>query len=267
MMRAIAMAMLVLGGCATTWIGTQVTGTQRAWEEGVRETSVPLPGVQERINVRLPLGIVYEAQWVGTNRVFALTCSTDQRAKDIVYRSAFRYGKRWRIMSGIMALTEGALAAVFLRSRDEKPEYWLYGGFLAADALVTTALFWIPRKEIYAKAERPVVTHVRSDCPDGMMLSIGADRFPVDAAGRIGEVAEAALDAWMSEPMGPLQLEVAGQVQRFEIGNGEMCVWNREHHPELPPCYSGVALRSVLLSFEVPVGALSTVAARDAQPM
>ncbi|MBA3462482.1 MAG: hypothetical protein H0T46_21145 [Deltaproteobacteria bacterium] len=260
-------ATLLLGGCATTWIATQATGTQRAWEEGVRETSVPLPGVHERIAIKLPLGIVYEPHALGVVKPFELQCTTDQRAKDVVYRSAFRYGKRWKIMSGIMALTEGALAAVFLRSRDEKPEYWLYGGFLAADALVTTALFWIPRKEIYAKEERPVLTHVRSDCPDGMMLSIGADRFPVDAAGRIGEVAEAALDAWMSEPMGPLQLEVAGQVQRFEIGEGEMCVWRREHHRELPPCYSGVALRSVLLSFEVPVGALSTVAARDVQPM
>ena len=267
MIRAIVMLALALGGCATTWIGTQMTGTQRAWEEGVRETSVPLPGVRERISVKLPLGIVYEAQALGLVQPFELSCSTDQRAMDVVYRSGFRYGKRWKIMSGIMALTEGALAAAFLHSRNEKPEYWLYGGFLAADALVTTALFFIPRKEIYAKEERPVLTHVRSDCPEGMMLSIGEDRFPVDAAGRIGEVAEAALDAWMSEPMGPLQLEVAGQVQRFEIGEGELCMWKREHHRELPPCYSGVALRSVLLSFEVPVGALSTVAARDAQPL
>jgi hypothetical protein len=267
MMRALAMTLLLLGGCATTWIGTQVTGTQRAWEEGAREATVPLPGVQERINVKLPLGLIYEAKVLGMIKPLELGCSVHQRANDVVYRSAFRYGKRWKIMTGIMALTEGALAAAFLMSRDEKPEYWLYGGFLAADALVTAALFFIPRKEIYAKEERSVVTPVRSDCPEGLLLSIGADRFPVDAAGRIGEIAEAALDAWMSEPMGPLQLEVAGQVQRFEIGAGERCVWNREHHPELPPCYSGVALRSVLLSFEVPVGALSTVAARDAQPM
>jgi hypothetical protein len=147
----------------------------------------------------------------------------------------------------------------------EKPENYLGVGYFGLDAVVTTALFFFPRKEIYRKEDRAVVTPVRSDCPAGTMLSIGAERFPVDAAGRIGEIAEAALDAWMGEPMGPLQLEVAGQVGRVEIGPSETCVWQRTHHGT--QCYSGIALTNVLTSFEVPVGQLSTVAARDAQPM
>jgi hypothetical protein len=247
----------LLTGCATTWITTQATGTQGAWDEHVREVSVPLPGVQERINVTFP---------VASPGTFALTCTTFQRAKDVVHHSAYRYGRRWKIMSGLMALAEGALGAAYLYARDEKPEHWLYGGFLATDAVVTAALFFIPRKEIYNTREKPVYTEVRSDCPDGTMLSIGMERYPVDAAGRIGEVAEAALDAWMKEPMGPLQLEVAGWVQRVELGDPERCLWRRTHGADV--CYAGLALRSVLISVEVPVGALSTVAAApDAQPM
>lgn len=247
----------LLSGCATSWITTQATGSQRILDESAREVSVPLPGVTERINVTFP---------VAANGSFQLSCSTFQRANDVVYHSAFRYGKKWKITAGVMALLEGALATAFLAGRDEKPEYWAYGGFFAADAVVTAALFFIPRKEVYATREVPVLTPVRSDCPDGTVLSIGMERYPVDAAGRIGELAEAALDAWMKEPMGPLQLEVAGQVRRLEINAPEQCLWRRTH--ALDTCYAGLGLPTVLSSFEVPVGALSTVsAARDAQPM
>jgi len=259
-MRATTASLVIaalLSGCATTWIGTQATGTQGAWDENVREVSVPMPGVQERINVMFP---------VTTTGTFELRCTTFQRAKDVVHHSAYRYGRRWKIMTGVMALLEGALGAAYLYARDEKPEHWLYGGFLAADAAVTAALFFIPRKDIYDTREKPVLTEVRADCPDGTVLSIGMERYPVDAAGRIGEVAEAALDAWMAEPMGPLQLEVAGQVRRVELGAPEQCLWRRARGGGV--CYAGLALHTVLVSFEVPVGALSTIAsARDAQPM
>jgi hypothetical protein len=133
---------------------------------------------------------------------------------------------------------------------------------MAADALLTTGLFFIPRKEIYRHDERPSVTPVRGDCPDGTTLVIGAERFPVDAAGKIGEVGDAALDAWMSAPTGPLLLEIAGQTRTFDVGYGEQCVWQRDHHRDQPAtCTAGVALRSLLVSIEVPVGTLSTVAA------
>jgi hypothetical protein len=277
-MRAlIAAAALAASGCATTWIATQGAGVARVWDEGVNEATVPLPGVDERLNVTLPLAIEYTATATpapgapaSVAEPFALTCSTDQRARDVVYHSAFRYGKRWKTMSGVMALVEGALATAFLLSRDQKPEYVVYGGFFGIDAAITAALFFIPRKEIYRTEEQPSVTHVRSDCPEGMVLAIGADQFPVDAAGRIGEVGEVALDAWMSEPTGPLQLSVAGQVRRLEIGPGEQCMWRRDHHRDQPSnCYVGVALRSILTSIEVAPGTLTGIAAlrdaRDAQ--
>ena len=256
-MKAIVLAAL-LSGCATSWITVQATGSQHLLDESAREVSVPLPGVQERINLTFPV--------TGTGGAFQLRCDTFQRAKDVVYHSAFRYGRKWKIMTGVMGVLEGALGALLLRDRDEKPEFWLYGGFLAADAVVTAALFFAPRKDVFSTAERPILTSVRQDCPDGTMLSIGAERYPVDAAGHIGEVAEAALDAWMKEPMGPLQLEVAGQVQRVEINAPEQCLWRRTHGGDA--CYQGLGLPTVLTSFEVPVGALSNIAAaRDAQPM
>jgi hypothetical protein len=260
-----------LSGCATAWIATQALGTQRTLDEGVREVSVPAPGVQERLAVSLPLVTEY-AQPAGTTAQapttpstplpFALTCRTEQRAKDVVYHSAFRYGKRWKWTSGIMALVEGGLAALMISAASsEKPGYALGGVFFAADALVTTGLFFIPRKEIYRHDERTAVTPVRSDCPEGMTLAIGGVPFPVDAAGRLGEVGDAALDAWMSAPNGPLLLEVAGQRRAFEVGQGEQCVWLRDHHRDQPAsCYAGVALRSVMAAIDVPAGTLSALA-------
>ena len=281
MMRALTAAIaLAASGCATTWIATQAAGAARVWDEGVNEATVPLPGVDERLNITLPLAIEYTSPATPPTpgalapapvaEPFALACSTDQRARDLVYHSAFRYGNRWKTMSGIMALAEGALATAFLLSRDQKPEYIVYGGFFGIDAAITAALFFIPRKEIYRTDEKPSVTHVRSDCPDGMTLAIGADQFPIDAAGRIGEVGEAALDAWMTEPTGPLQLTVAGQVRTLDVGPGEQCMWRRDHHRDQPSnCYAGVALRSILTSIEVAPGTLTGIAAlrdaRDAQ--
>ncbi len=258
-----------LSGCATSWIITQSYGSAKTLDEGVREVSVPAPGVQERFAVSLPLVIEYAPPVQGSTvqgaaLPFALSCRTEQRAKDVVYHSAFRYGKRWKWASGIMALVEGGLAAVMITYQGKNEVAYQLGGLvLAADALVTTGLFFIPRKEIYRHEDRTAVTPVRSDCPEGMALTIAGQRFPVDAAGKVGELGESALDAWMSAPSGPLVVEAAGQARTFEVGPGEQCVWSTAHHTEAPAgCYGGgaVALRSVMTAFDVPVGSLSGLA-------
>ncbi len=260
-------------GCATSWIIVQSTGTQRTLDEGVREVSVPVAGVQERIAVSLPLALEYAPAPTTTTTTpaartplpFALSCRTEQQAKDVVYHSAFRYGRRWKWTAGLMFLTEGALASLMMFAVDgkDKQAYQLGGVVLAADALVTGALFFIPRKEIYRHDEKATVTPVRSDCPDGMTLTIAGATFPVDAAGRIGEVGEAALDAWMTAPNGSLVVTVAGQQRALEVGPGEQCTWALEHQRDRPPgCYANVALRSVMTSIPVPVGALSGLAER-----
>ncbi|CAN5784496.1 hypothetical protein BH11MYX3_BH11MYX3_27120 [soil metagenome] len=261
MMRALVIAMaLSVSGCATFWITTQAIGKPSTWDEGIREQAVPLPGVEERLAFRVPLLTEYSDahQPLG----FRLACNTDQRARDTVYHSAFRYGKRWKWMSGLGALAEGLIAtALIVGRRDDKPNYIVFGGYLGIDAAITAALFFIPRKEIYRHDERASITPVRSDCPEGLTLAIGGERFPVDAVGGIGEQGESALDAWMNTPTGSITVEVAGQARVLEIGPGEHCVWQRAHHPEAT-CYAGVALQAIILSFDVLPGTLTGVAAQ-----
>jgi hypothetical protein len=177
-------------GCFTTWAGTRLAGKTGAWDEKVREENVPLPGVSERLVVALPLNA----------ETFRLECHSMQNAKDAVYHTTYRYGSGWKKATGIMFLAEAALGAVLLAtSANEKPGNVVLGGFLAADALGTGILFFAPRKEIYSREEKPVTTDIRSDCPDGLVLDIAGEQFPVDAAGRIGDIGNAAFDAWLEE--------------------------------------------------------------------
>lgn len=273
-MRALATLALAgsLSGCATSWIATQAFGTQRVLDEGVREVRVPQPGIRERISITLPLVTAYAPGATAgststTPLPFALSCRTEQNATDVVYHSAFRYGRKWKLASGVMFLVESGLAAVLIfASRGEsKQSEQLLGGLLAVDAAITGGIFLIPRKEIYRHDEVPVTTEVRRDCPDGLTLSISGVELPVDATGRIGELGEAALDGWMNAPSGRLVLRVAGQERALEVGPGEQCVWLGDHHrgqvANCPPS----PLRSVTASIEVPVGALSGLALQDAR--
>lgn len=175
-------------GCFTTWVGTQAAGKPGAWDEKVREENVPLPGITERLLVSMPLA----------TPSFKLECHSVQNAKDAVYHTAFRYGAGWKKATAIMFLAEAALASVMLLTYDkEKPGTAVVGGLLAVDALGTGVLFFVPRKEVYRRDEKAVTTELRTDCPDGLVVDIGGDQFPVDAAGRIGELGEAAFDAWL----------------------------------------------------------------------
>jgi hypothetical protein len=214
---------LVLSGCATTWIATQASGTQAAWDESVREVRVPQPGIEERLAVSVPLVPQYAPASSPTTTheplPFALTCQTVQTAQDVVYHQAFRYGSRWKKMTAVAFVLESALGAVFLLSADrDHPNGYLYGGFLAADAVVTAPLFFIPRKEIYRSNNVTATTPVREDCPDGLALEIGEHTFPVDAAGRIGELGETAFADWQRAPGPPLRVVMAGQARDVYAG-------------------------------------------------
>lgn len=270
-----AIALLALAsGCATTWITTQATGTAGLWDESVREVHVPQPGITEKLTVTMPLAIEYEPQQPQSDPhalppprkplPFALTCSSDQQGNDIVYHSAFRYGSRWKKGTAVMFLAEAALASVFLLEADAHPDQagqnYLGAGFFAADALVTGVLFFAPREEIYRHDLAPVATHVRSDCPDGLQLAIGDTVVPIDAAGRIGDVGEAALDAWMKAPNAPVEVRFAGTSQPLALGLAEQCTWRREHDHE--GCGTMASSRSVTITIDVPPGTLTTFALR-----
>ncbi|MGE0403306.1 MAG: hypothetical protein AB7T06_41750 [Kofleriaceae bacterium] len=249
-------------GCFTSWAITQGFGAQRILDEGVREQTVPLAGVEEKLAVSLPLDIQYEygpaAPGTSTRTTqtrertelpFALTCSTKQYAQDRVYHSAFRYGSRWKKTAGVSFLLEAALGAALLmidRNRGE-PEPGMAddrsglvaGGFLAIDAVGTLAIFFIPRKEVFTVDDKAVMTPIREDCPEGLVLEIAGTSYPVDAAGRIGDVGEAALDEWMraadSAPGAPgapgttgtLALTFGGRAMPLRVEARERCAWIR----------------------------------------
>jgi hypothetical protein len=224
---------LLLSGCATSWIITQAAGGQRALDEGVHEVHVPQPGVDEHLTVSLPL-VPQVVQSNGglppTTLPFALTCAVAQSGHDLVYHQAFRYGSRWKRTTAIAFFAEGAIAAIgLLTATNEKPAGYLYGGFFAADAVLTAPLFFIPRKEIYRTDDVPVTTALRSDCPDGLALEIGSDTFPIDATGKLGELGETALGEWMNAPNGPLRVDIAGQARDLPIDDGARCVYLRNH--------------------------------------
>jgi len=277
---ALATMLATTTGCFTTWALTQVTGTERAWDEKVQEASVPLPGVEERLSVTIPLAIEYETSPSSTTTTtpttttpprpgatplpFELACRSEQRARDVVYRSAFRYGSRWKKTTALMFLAEAAIGTTLLLAGNrEDPREVLAGGFFAVDAVGTAALFFIPRKEIYRQDEKPVITPLRTDCPEGLVLEIGGDSFPVNAAGRIGELGEAALDQWMAAPTGSLQVSLDGRSMLLGIGANEQCAWNRAHHPEQTQACGayGVLPRATSASIAVPAGTLTAVAA------
>jgi hypothetical protein len=220
----IAAAALGLGGtgCFASWIGVQASGSARILEEGAREVSVPMPGVREVLAVHLPLA--------GSD-VLELGCETIQRAKNTVHRTAFRYGKKWKYAAATMFVVEAAVATATYFGNRDNPQNQLVGGVVALDAIGTAALFFAPRKELYRTEERPVSNRVRTDCPEGLALDIGGEVYPVDAAGRIGELGAAALDTWMQAPGAPIRISYAGQTADVPIGQPEQCAWNESHHP------------------------------------
>lgn len=137
-----------------------------------------------------------------------------QNAKDAVYHTAYRYGSGWKKATGIMFLAEAAVGAVLLAtSANEKPGNVAIGAFLGADALGTGILFLIPRKEVYQRNEKSVTTELRDDCPDGLVLDIAGEPFPVDAAGHIGDIGEAAFDAWLEAGLPPPPAPAPAQTQ------------------------------------------------------
>jgi hypothetical protein len=255
------------------WTTTQLSGTQRVWDESVHEQAVPLDGVEERLAIEMPLAILHEAPPPTTTAPapaavpasppkelpFALTCVTTQRGQDEVYHSAFRYGKSWKKGTAIMFLLEGlsGSAMLFLGERSGSDIVW--GSFLAADAVGSAAIFFIPRKEIYRRDVTEVVTPIRDDCPAGLALEIAGESYPVDAAGRIGELGETALDDWMQQPTGAVRLTLPGQSTDLVLGIAERCTWNRarQRTPDPGCTYQSVPAQTASASLLVPAGTLT----------
>lgn len=256
------MLALATSGCFSSWAIGQASGRSLAWDENLREETVPLPGVQERIAIGLPLG----PRQLGAE--IALSCRSAQHARDAVYRSSFRYGKGWKKATATMFLTEAALATAILLAGDrDQPKTYAYGGFFALDAIGTAALFFAPRKESYRRTEVDTRTPLREDCPDGLTLEIAGNTFAVDAAGRLGDAGEVALDDWMKAPAGALLVGLAGRTTELRVSANDQCTWLRARDPQhacstTTLTTSASQAREVYAVIEVPVGTLSVVASQ-----
>jgi hypothetical protein len=208
-------------GCFTTWAGIRAAGYPGAGLEGGREERVPLPGVTEKLVVSLP------PEQINPSGVH-FECKADQHARDAIYRSGFRYGRKWRTTYAVMFALEAALGgALVLATPTDDPNRLTKlasGWFFAADAVGTGALaVFAPRKEIFEREDVPVTTPVRSVCPDGVMVEIGAETFPLDAAGQLGELGTAALDEWFQHPNGSLVITFAGRSSVIDVGPMDQC--------------------------------------------
>lgn len=237
-MRAalIAAAALAGSGCFSTWSLSQVGGNAKIWDEQVREEKVPLAGITERLTVTLPLIVEMAAAVPATPSTpyvppaplpLRLRCKAEQTGKDAVYHSAFRYGKSWKRGTGVMFVIEAAAAASLWLLSDQDGGDLFWGTLLAADALGSGVIFFLPRKEIYRRDVVTTRTPFREDCPETLTLTVGADNFPIDAAGSIGEVGDVALDDWMQAPKGPLLITLNGQSHEVVLDEQDRCTWNR----------------------------------------
>jgi hypothetical protein len=167
---ALALALAVgLTGCFSTWTTLQATGHPGASDENVREERVPQPGVREHLTVSIVDG--------------QFKCTASQQATDIV--------------TALMFVAEAALATAFYFSNPDDPSkrmtYLVGAGFFALDAIGTGVIAFIPRKEIYREQTVAITTPVRDVCPEGLSVQIAGETYPINAAGRIGELGEAAL--------------------------------------------------------------------------
>jgi hypothetical protein len=199
-MKAIMLALLTTTGCFTTWTGLQLAGYPGAPDEKIREVRVPQPGIREQLVITLTPDNKFE-------------CTAMQGATDVVYHSAYRYGKSWKIATAGMFVVEGLLATYFALtySQDKHPQDALGAGYFALDAVGTAALIFAPRKEVFSTKSVPMTTTIRSACPDGVALDIGGEVYPINAAGLVGELGQVALDDWMRAPTSSMQVSFSGR--------------------------------------------------------
>lgn len=256
MNRAVlALALAAHTGCFASWVTTQATGTQRVWDEGARDVAVPQPGVTEQLAIDLPM------QPAGEH--VALSCAASQLATDLVHHSAFRYGKRFKLAAAIMFAVEAGSASLMLLTADrEHGANYVYGGLLGVDAVGTAAMLLFPRKEVFTRAPRSVITALHTACPDGLVLDVAGDTFPVDAAGQVGELGDAALDAWMTAPNGPLLVTLGGRTAELRVDPSQRCAWQRARTPQpTPSCIGATGIATARAVLDVPLGTLTVARA------
>jgi hypothetical protein len=191
MLAALVALGLTTTGCFTTWVGLRASGRPGAPDERVHIERVPLAGVQER------LVVVLEG-----NR---FQCTGRQHASDHVYRSAYRYGKGWKIATVGMFVTEALVATAIYFDKPGDPAHLVGAGYFALDALGTAALSFVPRRQVGSDEVVPISTTIREVCPEGLVLQINSESYPIDATGSVGDLGTAALEDSMRGANGSMQ--------------------------------------------------------------
>ncbi len=255
-------------GCFTTWVAVRAAGYSGAVDEGVREQRVPLPGLEEKLVVSLAPEKI-------TASGFSFSCSANQVGRDAQYRAAYRYGSGFKKGVAIMFIAEAAMSAVFLLTEPKdpanKPLQVAGGVFFGIDAIGTAALFFVPRRELYGRTELAVETPIRSVCPEGVMVEIASETFPLNALGELGELGSAAFDQWMSRPNGSLVVTFAGRSAMIDVTDADRCVWQRARSATLPAATAppsatsyasacGTVAHTLAAVIDLPVGTLGPVA-------
>jgi hypothetical protein len=233
-----AAAVALCGGCATFWGFSQALSGRPPFEEDSREQAVPLPGVTEQLGVVLHLeGKPLPPAATGTTAAPKTTavpaprdpeveCVVAQTGREQVYRAATYYGRTWKWMTGISFLIEGALGALYLIAGDRTTHY-VYGGYFAADALVTGILFFAPRRHTYDRSERKRSVRVRSDCPAGLLLEIAGRPVPVDADGQLSPLTLALLERHITTVPEPIRVRLGPYAGELTLDPALRCEWAR----------------------------------------
>ena len=276
----IVLAMAVASsGCAFTWGASQIGQGRPPFDENARSESVPLPGVLESLIVNVhfsgrpvvtqssstgsaqqtPSAPPFPAQPVNTELV--VDCQVVQSGREKVYRAATRYGKGWKYVTATMFVLEGALAALYILSDESKPQQVIGGWLLAADALGTGALFFVPSRDVYETKVNTTLTPVRSDCPEGLTLELAGRQVAVEANGEIGDLGAALLKEQMERSNTPVRVSLGQNSADVFISGADRCSWaRRTQHPDLQMMCSQsggmIGRLNVEVTLAVPLGSL-----------
>ncbi len=282
MKRAIGIVLamgIASSGCAFNWGASQLGQGRPPFDENARSESVPLPGVLESLIVNVHFSgrpVVtqssstgsaqqtrpaspFPAQPVSTELV--VDCQVVQSGREKVYRAATRYGKGWKYATAAMFVLEGAFAALLILSEESKPEQVVGGWILAADALGTGALFFVPSRDVYETKVKSTLTPVRDDCPDGLTLELAGQKIIVEANGEVGELGAVLLRKQMESYNTPVRVSLGQNGADVFLSGADRCTWaRRTQHPDIQMMCSqsgGMSGRmSTEVTLAVPLGSL-----------
>lgn len=289
--RGVAVGLTALGlalavastGCATTWAISQAAAGRPPIDENAREEAVPLPGVEEQLEVVLHFSGRPIPQPAGTSSSttapkprtdgpLELDCKVTQHGHETLYRASTRYGKSWKKWTAVFFLLEGLSGAALLAFGDNSAGNLGSGIYLSLDALGTGILFFAPRRDVYEQKEREVVTDVRNDCPEGLLLELDGRWVPVDALGGVGELGQALFERHLEESAEPVRVRVGDETSDVYLTADDRCTWarKRRHDAAQTMCAQGASgyggRSSARVVLDVPLGSLLSRFGARARP-